>query len=273
MASHGRRGMSALLLGSETTEGPDAFQGAGDRRAIARTAASADRLTEFVALGGTDAMTNLARIDLWDRSAPRPRIGGGFRGCGRSGRRAAAASRRSTPRAAGALLHWCSLRARNSPVYRDFYRSLPERELRPNELPIATKRALMARFDDWVTDREVTLQASKRSWPIASISASATSTATLCGRVREDGHPRHLRAGCRSPGDIRRADGRASRAAALRHATPVGDAGGRRASRAGGRNRRALREHCLLAARLSGARGSRRADSRSWIRCHSWSRT
>jgi putative adenylate-forming enzyme len=45
----------------------------------------------------------------------------------------------------------------HSPFYRAAYRALPARELRPAQLPVMTKQALMARFDDWVTDPEVTL--------------------------------------------------------------------------------------------------------------------
>lgn len=44
-----------------------------------------------------------------------------------------------------------------SPFYRDAYAGLPNRELNPAELPAVTRRALMARFDDWVTDRELKL--------------------------------------------------------------------------------------------------------------------
>jgi phenylacetate-CoA ligase len=43
-----------------------------------------------------------------------------------------------------------------SPFYADAYRGLPEGDLDPRELPIMTKAALMARFDDWVTDPEIT---------------------------------------------------------------------------------------------------------------------
>ena len=46
-----------------------------------------------------------------------------------------------------------------SPFYRDAYEGLPARRLAPAELPVATKAALMARFDDWVTVPEVTLAA------------------------------------------------------------------------------------------------------------------
>ena len=43
-----------------------------------------------------------------------------------------------------------------APLYRDLYRDLPQRALAPAELPVVGKAALMARFDDWVTDPEVT---------------------------------------------------------------------------------------------------------------------
>lgn len=43
-----------------------------------------------------------------------------------------------------------------SPYYRELYRDLPGRIEEPALLPVTTKRTLMDRFDDWVTDREVT---------------------------------------------------------------------------------------------------------------------
>lgn len=46
----------------------------------------------------------------------------------------------------------------NSPYYREIYRNLPERVEDPLLLPVTRKQALMARFDDWVTDRAVTLK-------------------------------------------------------------------------------------------------------------------
>lgn len=45
----------------------------------------------------------------------------------------------------------------SSPYYRDLYRNLPQRVDDPTLLPVTDKKALMARFDDWVTDREVTI--------------------------------------------------------------------------------------------------------------------
>jgi putative adenylate-forming enzyme len=44
---------------------------------------------------------------------------------------------------------------RHSPFYRDAWRDLPPGTPALSSLPIVTKRALMARFDDWVTDRRV----------------------------------------------------------------------------------------------------------------------
>lgn len=45
----------------------------------------------------------------------------------------------------------------HSPFYRAAYRGLPERGLAPVDLPVVTKRTLMASFDDWVTDPQVRL--------------------------------------------------------------------------------------------------------------------
>ncbi|MEU5851048.1 phenylacetate--CoA ligase family protein [Saccharopolyspora shandongensis] len=44
----------------------------------------------------------------------------------------------------------------NSPFYRRLYRGLPDRVTDPALLPVTGKKALMAEFDDWVTDRSVT---------------------------------------------------------------------------------------------------------------------
>ncbi len=46
----------------------------------------------------------------------------------------------------------------NSPYYRELYRDLPERIEDARSLPITDKKKLMVRFDDWATDREVTLE-------------------------------------------------------------------------------------------------------------------
>ena len=44
----------------------------------------------------------------------------------------------------------------NSPYYRKLYQGLPARVEDPQLLPITSKKELMSRFDEWVTDREVT---------------------------------------------------------------------------------------------------------------------
>src|SRR4051794_1462562 len=46
----------------------------------------------------------------------------------------------------------------NSPYYRELYRDLPEKIDDPTMLPVASKPSLMDRFDDWVTDRQVTYE-------------------------------------------------------------------------------------------------------------------
>jgi phenylacetate-coenzyme A ligase PaaK-like adenylate-forming protein len=44
----------------------------------------------------------------------------------------------------------------NSPYYGELYRDLPAKVEDPAMLPVTNKKALVARFDDWVTDRAVT---------------------------------------------------------------------------------------------------------------------
>jgi phenylacetate-CoA ligase len=46
----------------------------------------------------------------------------------------------------------------HSPYFRDLYRDLPERVENSTLLPVTDKKKLMARFDDWATDREVTIE-------------------------------------------------------------------------------------------------------------------
>ena len=46
----------------------------------------------------------------------------------------------------------------SSPYYRALYQNLPERIEDPALLPVTDKKTLTARFDDWVTDREVVLE-------------------------------------------------------------------------------------------------------------------
>jgi phenylacetate-coenzyme A ligase PaaK-like adenylate-forming protein len=50
----------------------------------------------------------------------------------------------------------------HSPYYRELYHDLPQRVEDPALLPVTDKKKLMARFDDWVTDREVTLDKVRR---------------------------------------------------------------------------------------------------------------
>ncbi|MEV4927551.1 phenylacetate--CoA ligase family protein [Streptomyces roseoverticillatus] len=64
----------------------------------------------------------------------------------------AAIMQRQRDRLAGMVAH---ARAA-SPFYRELYRGLPERVEDPALLPVTDKRTLMAHFDDWVTDRDVT---------------------------------------------------------------------------------------------------------------------
>lgn len=45
----------------------------------------------------------------------------------------------------------------NSPYYRELYQSLPVQVTDPKQLPVTNKQTLMARFDDWATDRRVTI--------------------------------------------------------------------------------------------------------------------
>ena len=45
----------------------------------------------------------------------------------------------------------------NSPFYRELYHALPDRVEDASLLPVTSKKALMARFDDWVTDRAVSI--------------------------------------------------------------------------------------------------------------------
>ena len=50
----------------------------------------------------------------------------------------------------------------NSPYYRELYQGLPERIGDATLLPVTDKKKLMARFDDWATDREVTIEKVRR---------------------------------------------------------------------------------------------------------------
>ncbi len=92
----------------------------------------------WASLGASVAgWTELSRMSeiWWTRSSGRQAIG--------------AASRRRFD----ALVAFARTR---SPFYRDAYRSVPEHQPAPTELPVVTRAALMARFDDWVTVPQVT---------------------------------------------------------------------------------------------------------------------
>lgn len=49
----------------------------------------------------------------------------------------------------------------NSPYYRELYRELPDRVESAQQLPVTDKKVLMERFDEWCTDRAVTLKAAE----------------------------------------------------------------------------------------------------------------
>jgi len=46
----------------------------------------------------------------------------------------------------------------NSAYYRALYHDLPERVEDPARLPVTNKKDLMAHFDEWITDREITIE-------------------------------------------------------------------------------------------------------------------
>lgn len=56
------------------------------------------------------------------------------------------------------LADMVALARANSPFYRELYRDLPQRVEDASLLPVTHKKELMSRFDDWATDREVTLE-------------------------------------------------------------------------------------------------------------------
>ena len=63
-----------------------------------------------------------------------------------------ALARRRDARLAALVLHART----SSPFYRELYRGLPTGDVPLRDLPPVTKPQLMARFDDWVTDPDVT---------------------------------------------------------------------------------------------------------------------
>lgn len=59
------------------------------------------------------------------------------------------------------LVEIVSFARAKSPFYRELYEGLPERIDDASQLPVTDKKKLMARFDEWCTDREVTLEKAK----------------------------------------------------------------------------------------------------------------
>lgn len=124
----------------------------------------------------------------------------------------------------------------NSPYYRDLYKDLPARVEDPGLLPVTDKKTLMANFDRWVTDREVTIERVRKFIEDPSLVGEkflgkymVATTAGTTGKpgifILDDNHMRGgssgLREGFRtwlSLGDLARIVLRGARVAAL-HAT------------------------------------------------------
>jgi phenylacetate-coenzyme A ligase PaaK-like adenylate-forming protein len=74
----------------------------------------------------------------------------------------AAASRADVgSRAARRLAELVRFARARSPYYAELYRALPADGIRPEHVPPVTRRSLMERFDEWVTDPEVTLESAR----------------------------------------------------------------------------------------------------------------
>lgn len=61
------------------------------------------------------------------------------------------------PRQRARLAEMVAFERTHSPYYHELYRQLPDKVEDPTLLPVTSKRELMARFDAWTTDREVTI--------------------------------------------------------------------------------------------------------------------
>ena len=46
----------------------------------------------------------------------------------------------------------------HSPLYRDLLRGAPEQITNATQLPVTNKKLLMSRFNEWATDREITIE-------------------------------------------------------------------------------------------------------------------
>lgn len=73
----------------------------------------------------------------------------------RQGREALAARQKSR------LAEMVAYARAHSPLYAELYRDLPDRIEDPRQLPVTDKKMLMERFDEWCTDRTVTLEAAE----------------------------------------------------------------------------------------------------------------
>lgn len=51
-----------------------------------------------------------------------------------------------------------------SPYYRRLYRDIPSGQVPLASLPVVSKRDLMAHFDDWVTDPDITIESLRRDF-------------------------------------------------------------------------------------------------------------
>ena len=114
---------------------------------IAKAGAGRTTMAGVVPDHGWDLLR--ASVDGWARLARMSEIWW-TRSTGRFGIEAARGARFD------ALVEFARAR---SPFYRDAWRGLPARRLLLAELPVVTKAALMARFDDWVTAPEISLDA------------------------------------------------------------------------------------------------------------------
>ena len=73
---------------------------------------------------------------------------------------AAAASREEiAARSARRFAEIVQFARERSPYYAELYRSLPQADIQPRHVPPVTRGSLMDRFDDWVTDPDVTHEA------------------------------------------------------------------------------------------------------------------
>jgi len=75
-------------------------------------------------------------------------------------RLAAVASREEiTTRSARRFAEFVQFARERSPYYAELYRSLPQSDIQPRQVPPVTRGSLRDRFDDWVTDPDVTYEA------------------------------------------------------------------------------------------------------------------